>query len=117
MKSISLFALLFVSLLSYGQSDSTEGPIHSIINSTVFFVPDENKLDYVIVSRHKDFVETVDYMLAFVRPKQNNLITAFSGREEEVTYNYRKKRYHFDKEEYRNFRDLLSAVKFYLLTN
>jgi hypothetical protein len=117
MRKISLCALLFLSLLSYGQTDNIDSPIYSIVNNTVFFVPDENKLDYVIVSRHKDFVETIDFMLAFVRPKQDNLITAFSGREEEVLYDYRKKRYYFDGGQYRSFRDLLSAVKFFLLTN
>lgn len=117
MRKISLCALLFLSLLSYGQTDNIDSPIYSIVNNTVFFVPDENKLDYVIVSRHKDFVETIDFMLAFVRPKQDNLITAFSGREEEVLYDYRKKRYYFDGGQYRSFRNLLSAVKFFLLTN
>jgi len=117
MRKISLCALLFVSLLSYGQTDSTDCPIYSIVNNTVFFVPDQNKFEYVIVSRHDDFVETLNHMLTFIKPKQDNLVVAFNGREEEVIYNDRKKRYYFEGGHYKNFGDLISAVKFFLLTN
>jgi hypothetical protein len=112
MKSILSTFLVLLSFISYGQE-----PINCVVNNTVLFVPDEDRREYVIVSRHQEFVTSINYMLAYVVPKRNNIIMSFNGKEREVMYDPKKKRYDFDGGTYKSFRDLLSAVKFFLLTN
>jgi hypothetical protein len=53
----------------------------------------------------------------FVAPQRNNGVVSFRGEEREVIYNSKKRRYTFDGGTYKTYPDLLSAVKFFLLTN
>jgi hypothetical protein len=112
MKIIFSVLILFCSFVSYGQEQ-----INCVVNNTVMFIPDQKKDEYVIVSKQKDFIICVGYMLTFVVPECDNVIMAFNGKEREILYNPKKKRYNFDGETYKSFQDLLSAVMFFLITN
>ena len=112
MRVIFLVLILFCSFTSYAQEQ-----INCVVNNTVMFIPDTEKNECVIVSRHTDFINGINYMLTFVVPCCNNIIMSFNGEEREVQYNSKKKKYYFDGETYKSFDDLLSAVKFFLLTN
>jgi len=107
--------LLFGVFSSYGQRQ-----ISCVINNTVLFetlLPDQDVFEYVIVDRSTDVIDGINTILMFVVPQRNNLIMSFRGEEREVIYNSKKRRYTFDGGTYKTYPDLLSAVKFFLLTN
>lgn len=112
MKTIFLSLILFCSFISYGQEQ-----INCVVNNTVMFVSDPKKNEYVIVSRHKELSNSIDYMLMFVIPECNNIIMSFNGKEREVLYYPKKKKYEFDGEIYKSFGDLLLSIKLFLLSN
>jgi hypothetical protein len=112
MKTIFLSLILFCSFISYGQEH-----INCVVNNTVMFISDPKKSEYVIVSRHKELSNSIDYMLMFVVPECNNIIVSFNGEEKKVLYNPKKKQYQFDGEIYKSFGDLLLSIKLFLLSN
>ena len=115
MRSILSTFLLLGVFYSYGQE-----PINCVINNTVLFeslLPDQDKFEYVIVDRSTDLIDGINHMLMFLVPQRNNRVVSFRGEEREVIYNAKKRRYIFDGGTYKNYPDLLSAVKFFLLTN
>jgi len=115
MRSILSTFLLLGVFYSYGQR-----PISCVINNTVLFeslLPDQDEFEYVIVDRHTDLIDGINHMLMFVLPQRNNRVVSFRGEEREVIYNPKKRRYIFDGSTYKTYPDLLSAVKFFLLSN
>jgi len=115
MRSILSTFLLLGVFSSYGQ-----GQISCVINNTILFetlLPDQDKFEYVIVDRSMDLIDGINTILMFVAPQRNNRVVSFRGEEREVIYNSKKRRYTFDGGTYKTYPDLLSAVKFFLLTN
>ncbi len=115
MRSILSTFLLLVVFTSYGQRH-----ISCVVNDATLFetlLPDQDKFEYVIVDRNTDLIDGINTILMFVVPQRNNLIMSFRGEEREVVYNRKKRRYTFDGGTYKTYPDLLSAVKFFLLTN
>lgn len=115
MRSI-LSTFLFLGVFTmYGQE-----PISCVINNTVLFetlIPDQDRFEYAIVNRQTDLIDGINQILIFIIPQRNNRVVSFRGEEREVVYDRKKRRYTFDDGTYKKFPDLLSAVKFFLLTN